>query len=89
MTTVAIYTSGPSPPGTSYKRIRQFCVSGIDSSSTNPYVTVLALQHFSRWKLHGRPQKFLDSVLSSSPNRGSQLLPEKHMPKNLQNTKNV
>lgn len=84
MTTVSIYTSGPSPPGTSYKRIRQFCVSAIDLSFTNLYMTVLALQHFSRWRLRGRPQMwFLDSILSSSPNRGSQLLPKNHMPKRI------
>lgn len=46
MTTVSIYTSGPSPPGTSYKRIRQFYVSTIGLSSTNSHV--LALQHFVR-----------------------------------------
>jgi len=82
MTTVSIYTSGPSPPGTSYKRVRQFCVSGIDLSSTNSHVTVLALQHLRKWRLHGRPQKWLlESISSSTPNRGSQLLPEKHRKK--------
>lgn len=88
-TTVSIYTSGPSPPGTSYKRIRQLCVSAIDLSFTDSYVTVLALEDFSRWRLHGRPQKWcLDFILSSSGNR-SQLLPEKHVPKRISKTRRM
>lgn len=70
------------------QRIRQFYISAIDLSFTNP--CVLALQHFSRWRLEWITELgFRFSIIFLSQQRKSATSREEHAKKNLQNTEEV